>query len=127
MLHSFVSGHLRSLSTASSDTVILSDCPSCMFTSFPSQMDRYPAPEKFPLLRRELSARAGTMSNMRAGSRTLWYSLATFEPAAGCPSASANIVLEGSSVCMNGSPIIPAFDVHAVSHAAEGMVPLSTP
>ena len=28
---------------------------------------------------------------------------------------------------MNGSPIIPAFDVHAVSQAADGIVPLITP
>ena len=90
-------------------------------------MDTYPASENLPPLRRELSARAWTILTVRDGSRTLWYSLATFEPAAGCPSDSANIFLEGSSVCMNGSPIIPAFDVHAVSHAAEGMVPLSTP
>ena len=67
------------------------------------------------------------MSTVRAGLSRLWYSLATFEPADGCPSASANICLEGSFVCMNGPPIIPAFDVYEVSHYAEGMVPLSTP
>ena len=126
MRHSLVWGHLHPFRTTYSDTVILTGCLSYKFTSFPSQMDTYPSSAKFTPLRRELSAREVTMSNVRAGSRTLWYSLATFDPAAGCPSASANIFLEGSSVCMNGSPIIPAFYVHEVSHASECMVPLNT-
>ena len=90
-------------------------------------MDTYPATENLPPLRGELSTRSGTMSTTRAGSCTLWESLETLEQATGCPSASENIFLEGSSVCMNGSPILPAFDVHAVSHDAEGIVPLSNP
>ena len=125
--HRLVLGHIRPFSTTSSDIVILADCPSYKFTLLSSQMNTYPASENFPPLSREFYARAGTMSTVRAGSRTFWYSLATFEPTAGCPSASANIVLEGSYVCMNGSPILPAFDVHAFSHAAGVMVPLSTP
>ena len=125
--HILVWGHLHPFSTASSDTIILTDCSSYKFTSFPSQMDTYPASENLPPLRRELSARAWTILTVRDGSRTLWYSLATFELAPGCPSASEKIFLEGSPVCINGSPILPAFDVHTVSHAAEGMVPLINP
>ena len=127
MSHTLVLGHLHPFGTASSDTVILTECLSYKFTLLPSQMETYPASANLPPLMRELSARAGTMSTVCAGLRMVWYSLATFDPAAGCPSASANIFLEGSSVCMNRSPILPTFDVHAVSHDAEGMVPLSTP
>ena len=126
MCHSLVWEHIHLFSTASSDTFILTDCSSYKFTSLPSQMDTYPASANLTLLSRELSDMAGTMSNLCSVSRTLCYSLETFEPAAGCPSASTNIFLEGSYICMKGYPILPAFYVHAVSHADEGMVRLST-
>ena len=127
MRHSLVAGHFHPLSTASSDTVIFTMCPSYKLTSFPSHMDTYPASGNLPPLTRDFSARAGTMSIVRAGLYTLWWRLATFDPAAGCPSSSANTFSGSSSVMMNWSPIFPALDVHAVSQAADGMVPYSTP
>ena len=127
MLHSPVVGHLHPLSTTSSDTIIFTVRPSYKLTSLPSHMDMYPASENLAPLRRELSSRAGTTLNMRDGLRTLWWSLATFDPAVGCPSASVNIFFDGSSIWMNGSTIFPALDVHAVSQAADGVVPYSTP
>ena len=42
-------------------------------------------------------------------------------------SASANTFVDGVFVCMNGSPGIPACDLHAVSYAADGIEPFSTP
>ena len=68
--HTFVLGHIHPFSTASLDRVILTYCPSYKFTSLPSQMETYPASANLPPLRRELYARAGTMSTVRAVSRT---------------------------------------------------------
>ena len=90
-------------------------------------MDTTPASENLPPLRRELSARAGTMSTVRAGLHIFWWSLATFDPDVRFPSVSVNTFLDGSSVWMNGSPIFPALYVHYVYKAADGMVQSSTP
>ena len=67
------------------------------------------------------------MSTVRAGSRTAWCSLATAVAEVACPSARAKTLVERWLVGMKGSPGLPAWEVHAVSHAAEGIDPLSTP
>ena len=67
------------------------------------------------------------MSTVRAGSRTGWCSFATLDPGVLCPVATVNILVDGWSVGMNGSPSSPALEVHAVSYAAEGMEPSRIP
>ena len=77
-------------------------------------MDTCPASENLNPLRRELFTRAGIMLTVHAGSRTLWWSLAKLDPAAEFPSSSGNNFFDCSYVWMNGYPILPVFDVHAV-------------
>ena len=67
------------------------------------------------------------MLTVRAGSRTGWCSFATLDPGVLCPVATVNIFVDGWSVGMNGSPSSPAWEVHTVSYAAEGMEPSRTP
>ena len=61
-----------------------------------------------------------------AGSRTAWYSLATVVAEVACLSARANTLVESWLVGMKGSSGLPAWEVHDVSQAAEGMEPSST-
>ena len=121
MCHIPVAGYLHTLTTPSLDTVIFTMRPSYKLTSLLMHMDMYPASWNLPRLTRGLSARSGTMS------RTLGWSLDTFDPSEECPYASANIFFDGSSLWMNGSPVFPALDVYAVSHSAASMVSSSTP
>ena len=65
--------------------------------------------------------------NVRAGSRTLCYSLAMLVAGLGCPSASSKILLDLYYVCMNGTSIIPEWDVHTIYYADDGIDPSSTP
>ena len=67
------------------------------------------------------------MSTVRAGSRTGCYRFATLDPGVLFPVETVNILVNGWSVGMKGSPSIPALEVHAVSYAAEGMDPSRTP
>ena len=67
------------------------------------------------------------MYTVRAGLRTGWCSFATLDPWVFCPVATVNILVDGWSVGVNGSPSSPAMEVHAVSYAAEGMEPSRTP
>ena len=67
------------------------------------------------------------MSTERAGSRTAWVSFAVVLAGAGRPSARANTLVDGWPVWMNGSQARPAWEVHAVSQAAEGIEPSRTP
>ena len=90
-------------------------------------MDTYPALANLPPLNRDWLAKAGTMSNVRAGSGTLCSSLAIAVAGVGWKSKRVNIFDEFCPVSMNGSPIMPLWEVQAVSHAAEGVEPLRTP
>ena len=85
--HMRVRGHRHPFRTASSDTVILTVRPSYMLTSALLQIDTYPALENFSPLIRDWSARPGTMSTVRAGSRTGWCSFANLDPGVLCPVA----------------------------------------
>ena len=67
------------------------------------------------------------MSTVRAGSCTGWCSFAPLDHGVLCPVATVNILVDGWSVGMNGSPSSPVLEVHAVSYAAEGMEPSRTP
>ena len=67
------------------------------------------------------------MSTVCAISHTGWWSFATLDPGVLCPVATVNILVDGWSVGMNGSPSSPALEVHAVSYTAEGMDPSRTP
>ena len=60
------------------------------------------------------------MSTVSAGSQTLCSSLVTVVAGVGWTSARANI-FDDFPVGMKGSPIIPAWEVQAVSHATDGM------
>ena len=122
-----VRGHRHPLRTASSDTGILMVRPSYMLTSSSSQINTYPALANLSPLSRDWSAIPGTMSTVRAGSRTGWCSFETLDPGVLFPVATVNIFVYGWSVGMNGSPSSPAWEVHAVSYAAEGMEPSMTP
>ena len=70
---------------------------------------------------------AGTILTVRAGSCTLCSSLDMLVAGVSCPSTSAKILLDICSVWMKGPPNIPEWEVHALSHAAEGIFPSSTP
>ena len=127
IFHIRVHGHRHPLRTASSDTVILTVRPSYMLTSASLQIDTYPALAKISPLSRDWSARLGTMSTVRAGSLTGWYSFETLDPGVLFTVATVNILGDGWSVGMNGSLYIPGLEVHAVSYAAEGMEPSRNP
>ena len=90
-------------------------------------MEIYPASENWPPLRRDWCASAGTMWKVRAASRRLYLRRATVVAGVGWPSARAKTLVDWSDVGMKGPPNFPAFEVHAVSHAAEGMYPLRSP
>ena len=105
---SFVLGHLHPLRTAASDTSILAVRPSKMLTSLPSQMETHPASANFPPLRRDWLASAGTMSTVRAGSRTLCSSLAMVVAGEGWPLVRANMFVDFCPVGMKGLPIMLA-------------------
>ena len=126
MRQSLVWGHLHPLRTSASDTVIFAVRQSKMLTLSPSQMETYPALSNLPPLRRDWLVKAGTMSTVRAGSRTLCFSLATVVAGVGWPSAMANIFDDFCPVGMKGLPIIPAWEMQEVSHAADGMELLKT-
>ena len=87
----------------------------------------YPAWGKLPPLNSELYFNAGNMSTVRAGSRTLWWSFSTLKPAVAWTSARANILVDGLLVWMNGSLTMPAWEVHDVLYAADGIKPFNTP
>ena len=72
-------------------------------------------------------AKAGTISTVRAGSWTLCSSLETVMAGEGWPSTRANIFDDFCPVGLNNSPIIPAWEVQALSHATDRMEPLRTP
>ena len=72
-------------------------------------------------------ANAGIMLSVGAGSLNLHSSMTMFVAGVGCPSASAKILVDLCLVCKNRSPTIPAWDVHAISHATEGIDPSITP
>ena len=82
---------------------------------------------EFPPLRRYWLAKAGTMLTVFAGSRTLCSSLAIVVAGVGWLLARENIFDDLCPVGMKGSPIMPAWEVQAVSHAADGMDPSRTP
>ena len=86
-----------------------------------------PASANWPPLRRDWCASAGTIWTVRAASRRLCLRRATVVAGVGWPSARAKTLLDWSAVGMKGPRNFPAFEVHAVSHAAEGMDPLRTP
>ena len=98
-----------------------------MLTSSPLHTDTYPASATFPPLSKDLFSNAGTMLTVRAGSMTLCSSMDMLVSGVGCPLASTKILVDIRYVCMNGSPTIPAWYVHAVSHADEGITPSSNP
>ena len=127
MLHSLVWGHIQPLRTDASNTVMSAVWPSKILTSLTSQMETYPALANFPPLRRDWLAKAGTMLTVRAGSRALCSRLATVVVGVRWPLARTNIFDDFCPIGMKGLPIISVWEVQAVSHAADGMEPLSTP
>ena len=77
-------------------------------------MEMYPASAKLTPLRRYWPDRVGTISTVQAGSLTGWWSFATVDPGVLQSSSTEKILMDGWLVCINGSPIITAFEVHAV-------------
>ena len=73
-------GKNQPLSTASSETTMHAVWLSYRLTSLPSQTEIYPASANFAPLRSDWSARAGTISTVRAGLRTEWCYFAMFDP-----------------------------------------------
>ena len=78
-------------------------------------------------LKRDWLSNTGTILTVRYSSWTLCSSLAMLVSGVGCPSTSAKIMVELCYVCMKGSTSMLVWDVHAVSQAAEGLDPPSTP
>ena len=98
-----------------------------MLNSSPSHTYIYSASANLPLIRRDWLANSGTILNVRNGSRNLCSILAILVAGVGCPSTRAKILVDLFSVWMKGYPSMPAWDVHAVSQAAEGIDPSITP
>ena len=67
------------------------------------------------------------MTTVRAVSRTLCSILVKVVAGVGWPLARADVFDNFCPVGMKGSPIMPVWEVQAVSHAAYGMDPLMTP
>ena len=67
------------------------------------------------------------MLTVRAGSQMLCSSLAIVVAGVGWPLARANVFDYFCPIGMKGTPIMPAWEVQAVSHAAYKMEPLRTP
>ena len=98
-----------------------------MLTSSPVHTKTYLDSENLPPLRREWFANAGTILTVHTGSLSLCSRLAMLVAGMGCPSASAKILLDLCSVCMNGYPTLPVWDVHALSQTADGIDQSSNP
>ena len=98
-----------------------------MFTSSLSHTDTNTASANLPLLRRDWLANAGTMLTVRAGYLTMCSSLAMLVSGVGCPSASANVLVDLCSIWMKGSHRIPSWDLHDVSQSTERIYTSSTP
>ena len=98
-----------------------------MFTSSPLHTDTYPESANLPPLRRDWLANYVTILTVRAVSHTLCSSLDMLVDWVGCPYASEKILVDFCSVWMKGYPIIPAWDVHAVSQDSESIDPSITP
>ena len=84
----------------------------------------YPVSANWPPLRRDWCASAGTIWTVRAASRRLCLRRAMVVAGVGWLWARAKTLLDWSAVGMKVPPNFPVFEVHAVSHAAEGMDPL---
>ena len=95
-----------------------------MLTSVSLQIDKYTASANLFLLRRNWLARVGTMSTVRAGSCTGWWSFSIVDLGVRWLSATVKTLVNGWPVWMKVSPIMPVLEVHMVSYAAEEMGPL---
>ena len=98
-----------------------------MLNLSPSNTDKYLASANLPPLSRYWFSNSGTMLTVSTGSRTLFYILDMWVSGVGWPYFSAKILVDLFSVWMNGSPTIPAWGLHAVYPAADGIDPSSTP
>ena len=67
------------------------------------------------------------MLTVHAGYMTLCSSIAILVAGVGYPSASSKILVDISFVCMNWSPTIHVWDLHAVSHSNKIIDHSSTP
>ena len=79
-----------------------------------------------PPLRRDWLSNSSTIFTVCASYLNLCSRLDMLVAGVGFPSASAKILSDLCSVCMMGSPTIPVWEVHAVSHDVECIVPYST-
>ena len=123
--NNFVRGHHNPFRTVSSDTVIVAVRPSWISTLSPLHNDTYLASENLPPLRRDWLANAGIILTVRAGSLNLCSSLEMLVAVMRCPFSSAKTLVDLCSIWMKGSPRMPAWDVHTISQAAEGIDPSS--
>ena len=94
ILHISVWGQNQPLSTASLKTMMRAVRLSYRLTSSPSHAEMYPASEIFAPLRSDWPARAGTMSTVRAGSRTRWYNFVMFDLGVWRPSLIENTLVD---------------------------------
>ena len=81
----------------------------------------------WPLLRRDQWKRSRKMCTVRTAWRRFFLRRVMLISRVGWPSARAKTLVDWSAVGMKGPPNFPAFEVHSVFHAAEGMDPLRTP
>ncbi len=98
-----------------------------MFTSLSSKTLMYPAVANFAVLRRELVLMVGTMWTSLAGWRTLCASSQMVLAAVLVPSGSWKIFLDVHPIGMNGSCLVPTWEVVALSATMDGIEPLRTP
>jgi hypothetical protein len=98
-----------------------------MFTSLSSKTVMYPAAANFAVLRRELVLMVGTMWTSLAGWRTLCASSLMVLAAFLVPLGSWKIFLDVRPVGMNGSCLVPMWEVAALFAMMDGIEPLRTP
>jgi hypothetical protein len=98
-----------------------------MFTSSSSKTMMYPAAANFAVLRRELVLMVGTMWTSLAGWRTLCASSLMVLAAVLVSSGSWKIFSDVRPVGMNGSCLVPTWEVAALSAMMDGIEPLRTP
>jgi hypothetical protein len=98
-----------------------------MLTSLSSKTVMYLAAANFAVLRRELVSMVGMMWMPLAGWRTLCASSLMVLAAVLVPSGSWKIVFDVHPVGMNGSCLVPMWEVAALSTMMDEIEPLRTP
>ncbi len=98
-----------------------------MFTSLSLKTVMYLAAANFAVLRRELVSMVGTMWTSLAGWRALCTSSLIVLAAVLVSSSSWKIFSDVRPVGMNGSCLVPTWEVVALSVTMDGIEPLRTP